>query len=224
MSFGTFATALQNSLKHLKIYLHESCPACWGTQLSCRWALKILSGNGWKTCSKVSTSCSWQLSGNQSWQTFPARSIEKNPIQPFWKWWRKARSTAFVFKVCCSSIQKFGVIHFQTGAQQNISCQSAVAPRRRARTAHRAHASVSAPRAARDPDNRGRRSDPLTAAGASVEMPSYHDGIFVVSTPSPSSTYLRWLPAPVRSRSSRPSSPRRPPWTPSSPSYSPRCP
>jgi hypothetical protein len=36
-----------------------------------------------------------------------------------------------------------------------------------------------------------RRSDPRTAVRASIEAPPYHDDIFVVSTPSPSSTYLR---------------------------------
>jgi hypothetical protein len=63
-----------------------------------------------------------------------------------------------------------------------------------------------------------------TAVRASVEPPLYHGGIFVVSTPSPSSAYLRWLPALVRARPSRPSSPCRPPWTSSPPSTSPSRP
>jgi hypothetical protein len=43
-----FCRVLQNSPKHLKIYLYESCPSCWWTQLSCRLAFPILSGKGWK--------------------------------------------------------------------------------------------------------------------------------------------------------------------------------
>jgi hypothetical protein len=78
--FRNFCRVLQNPPKHIKIYLYESCPACWGTQLSCGLAFQILSGKRWKTCSKVSTSCSWQLSGIQSWQALPAKSIEKNTI------------------------------------------------------------------------------------------------------------------------------------------------
>jgi hypothetical protein len=31
-----FCRVIQNSPKHLKFYLYESCPSCWGTQLSCR--------------------------------------------------------------------------------------------------------------------------------------------------------------------------------------------
>jgi hypothetical protein len=78
--FRNFCRVLQNSSKHLKIYLYGSCPACWGTQPSCRLAFQILRGKRWKTCSKVSTSYSRQLSGIQSWQALPAKSIEKNTI------------------------------------------------------------------------------------------------------------------------------------------------
>jgi hypothetical protein len=49
-----------------------------------------------------------------------------------------------------------------------------------------------------------RRSDPRAAVRASVETPPYHDGIFVVSTPSPPSAYLRSLPVLVRAMPSRP--------------------
>jgi hypothetical protein len=83
--FRNFCRVLQNSPKHLKIYLYESCPACWGTQLSCRLAFQILRGKRWKTCSKVSTSCSWQLSGIQSWQALPVKSIEKKQCRDFLK-------------------------------------------------------------------------------------------------------------------------------------------
>jgi hypothetical protein len=78
--FRNFCHVLQIPPKHFKIYLYESCPACWGTQLSCKLAFQILSGKAWKICSKVSISCSWQLSDIQSWQPFPTKSIEKNPI------------------------------------------------------------------------------------------------------------------------------------------------
>jgi hypothetical protein len=59
---------------------------------------------------------------------------------------------------------------------------------RRTRAAHRAD----------------RRSDPHAAVHASVETPPYHGGIFVVSTPSPPSAYLRSLPILVRAMPSRP--------------------
>jgi hypothetical protein len=49
-----------------------------------------------------------------------------------------------------------------------------------------------------------RWSDPRAAVRASDEALSYHGGIFVVSTPSPPSAYLRSLPAPVRAMPSRP--------------------
>jgi hypothetical protein len=48
------------------------------------------------------------------------------------------------------------------------------------------------------------RSDPRAAVRASVETPPYRGGIFIVSTPSPPSAYLRSLPAPVRALPSRP--------------------
>jgi hypothetical protein len=44
------------------------------------------------------------------------------------------RSTTFVFKILCTSIQTFGVIQFQTSAQQNKMCQARSAPRRRVAT------------------------------------------------------------------------------------------
>jgi hypothetical protein len=49
-----------------------------------------------------------------------------------------------------------------------------------------------------------RRSDPHAGVRASAEAPPYHGGIFVVSTPSLPSAYLRSLPAPVRAMPSRP--------------------
>jgi hypothetical protein len=48
------------------------------------------------------------------------------------------------------------------------------------------------------------RPDPRAAVRASVETPQYHGGIFVISTPSPPSAYLRSLPAPVRAVPCRP--------------------
>jgi hypothetical protein len=49
-----------------------------------------------------------------------------------------------------------------------------------------------------------RRSDPRAVVRASVETSPYHGGIFVVSTPSPPSAYLRSLPVLVRAMPSRP--------------------
>jgi hypothetical protein len=105
-----FCRVFQNSPKHFKIYLHKSCSSCWGTQLSCRLAFQIWRGEAWKTCSKVSIYCSRTQADIQSWQLFLANSVEKNPIQPFWKWQTVARSATFVFKVGSSFIQIFGVI------------------------------------------------------------------------------------------------------------------
>jgi hypothetical protein len=53
------------------------------------------------------------------------------------------------------------------------------------------------------PHQADRRSDPRAAVRASVETPLYHGGIFVVSTPSPPSAYLRSLPFLVREMPSR---------------------
>jgi hypothetical protein len=61
-------------------------------------------------------------------------------------------------------------------------------PSRRTHAAHRAD----------------RRTDPRAIVRASVEMASYHGGIFVVSTPSPPSAYLRSLSVLVRAIPSRP--------------------
>jgi hypothetical protein len=61
-------------------------------------------------------------------------------------------------------------------------------PLRRTRVAHRAD----------------RQSDPHASIRASVETSSCHGGIFVVSTPSLSSAYLRSLPVLVRAMPSRP--------------------
>jgi hypothetical protein len=61
-------------------------------------------------------------------------------------------------------------------------------PSRRTRAAHRAN----------------RRSDPRAAVRASVETSPYHGGIFVVSTPSPPSAYLRSQLVLVRAMPSRP--------------------
>jgi hypothetical protein len=44
------------------------------------------------------------------------------------------RSTTLVIKVLCTSIQIFGVIQFQTSAQQNNLCQARSTPRRRVAT------------------------------------------------------------------------------------------
>jgi hypothetical protein len=77
------------------------------------------------------------------------------------------RSPTFVFKVWYSSIQKFGVIRFQTGSQQNKFCQSVVASRRRARREHRARpppSSASAPEAA--PPEAARRPRPCLSPHA----------------------------------------------------------
>jgi hypothetical protein len=63
-----------------------------------------------------------------------------------------------------------------------------VSPSRRTCAAHRAD----------------RRSDPRAAVHASAEAPPYHGSIFVISTPSPPSAYLRSLPAPVRAMPSCP--------------------
>jgi hypothetical protein len=49
-----------------------------------------------------------------------------------------------------------------------------------------------------------RRSDPLSRRTCAVETPPYHGGIFVVSTPSPPSTYLISPPFLVRAVQSRP--------------------
>jgi hypothetical protein len=73
---------LQISPKHFKIYLYESCPACWGTQLSCRLAFQFFSGNWWKTWSTDSTSCLLKQSGIQSLATFFAKSVEKHTRRP----------------------------------------------------------------------------------------------------------------------------------------------
>jgi hypothetical protein len=78
--FRNFCRVLQNSPKHLKFYLWESCPSCWGTQLSCRLTFQIWRGKAWKTWPKVSMSCSWTCVGIQSWQLILAKSVEKNPI------------------------------------------------------------------------------------------------------------------------------------------------
>jgi hypothetical protein len=48
-----FCCVPQNSPKDFKIYLHESCPYCWGTQLSCRMAFQIWRGKLWKTPCKT---------------------------------------------------------------------------------------------------------------------------------------------------------------------------
>jgi hypothetical protein len=42
-----------------------------------------------------------------------------------------------------------------------------------------------------------RRSDGGVPAVCAATEDGYHSGIFVVSAPSSSSTYLRWLPAPT---------------------------
>jgi hypothetical protein len=73
---------LQISPKHFKIYLYESCPACWGTQLPCRLPFQILSGKGWKTWSTGSTSCSPRHGGIQCWQADSAKSVKKNTLEP----------------------------------------------------------------------------------------------------------------------------------------------
>jgi hypothetical protein len=80
--FRNFCCVLQISPKHFKIYFYESCPAYWGTQLSCRMAFQILSAKGWKTWSTGSTSCSPRPGGIQSWQAVPAKTIEKNTCKP----------------------------------------------------------------------------------------------------------------------------------------------
>jgi hypothetical protein len=59
-------------------------------------------------------------------------------------------------------------------------------------------------RLTRAPHRADRRSNPRAAVRASVETPPYHGGIFVVSTPSPPSAYLRSLPILVRAMPSRP--------------------
>jgi hypothetical protein len=48
-----FCRVPQNSPKHFKIYLYESCPSCRGTQLSCRMAFQIWRGKLWKTPCKT---------------------------------------------------------------------------------------------------------------------------------------------------------------------------
>jgi hypothetical protein len=83
--FRNFCRVLKNSPKHLKIYLYESCPLAWGTQLSCRLAFKNWKGKMWKTWSNDSTSCSPTHIGIQSWQASPAKSIEKKPHMAFVK-------------------------------------------------------------------------------------------------------------------------------------------
>jgi hypothetical protein len=76
---------LQNSPKHLKIYLWESCPVCRETQLSCRLAFPILSGKWWKTWSTASSSYLPKQSDIPSLATICAKSVEKNTMRPLWK-------------------------------------------------------------------------------------------------------------------------------------------
>jgi hypothetical protein len=75
------------------------------------------------------------MSGIQSWQFFCATSMDKNPIWHLGKLQVVVRSATFVFKAECTCIQKNEVFHFQTRAQRHELCQSAAAPRRRARDA-----------------------------------------------------------------------------------------
>jgi hypothetical protein len=77
--FQNFCRILQNSPKHLKIYLYGSCPAFWGTQLSFRLAFQILSEKRWKTCPKVSTSCSLQLSAYRVDKLAEQNLLRKTP-------------------------------------------------------------------------------------------------------------------------------------------------
>jgi hypothetical protein len=63
---------------------------------------------------------------------------------------------------------------------------------------------ASLPRRTRAAHRTDRRSDPRAAVRASAETSPYHDAIFIVSTPSPSSAYLRSLPVLVRAMPSRP--------------------
>jgi hypothetical protein len=51
--FRNFWRVLQNWPKHLKIYLQENCPVCWGTQLSCRLTFQILSGKDEKLAQMI---------------------------------------------------------------------------------------------------------------------------------------------------------------------------
>jgi hypothetical protein len=83
--FQNFCRVLQISPKHFKIYLYESCPVCWGTQLSCRLAFQILSGIWWKTWSTASISCSPEHGSIQSLAVICSKSVEKNTIRPLWK-------------------------------------------------------------------------------------------------------------------------------------------
>jgi hypothetical protein len=80
---------------------------------------------------------------------------------------------------------------------------------------------VSPPRRTCATHRADRRSDPRAAIRASVETPPYHNDIFVVSTLSPSSAYLRLLPVLMHAMPSRPTLAAPPPWTPSPPSISP---
>jgi hypothetical protein len=79
--FRNFCRVLEISTKHFKIYQYESCPVCRGTQLSCRLAFPVLSGNWWKTWSTDSSSCSLRHGGIPSWQAVPAKTIEKNTYE-----------------------------------------------------------------------------------------------------------------------------------------------
>jgi hypothetical protein len=83
--FRNFCRVLQISPKHFKIYQCESCPVCWGTQLSCRLAFQILSRNWWKTWSAVSISCSPEYGDIQSLAAFYAKSVERNTLEPLQK-------------------------------------------------------------------------------------------------------------------------------------------
>jgi hypothetical protein len=77
-----FCRVLQNSPKHLKFYLYESCPSCWVTQLSCRLAFQILSGKAWKIGSKGRIYCSVKLVDIQSWHLNFSLDLNPNHIRP----------------------------------------------------------------------------------------------------------------------------------------------
>jgi hypothetical protein len=98
--FRNVCRDLQISPKHFKISQYESCPGCRGTQLSCKLAFQILSGNWWKTWSTDSSSYSPKCGDIQSLAVICAKSVEKK------------HHTAFVKVVEGSEIYNFSIHHF----------------------------------------------------------------------------------------------------------------
>jgi hypothetical protein len=77
--FQNFCHVLRISPKLFKIHLYESCPACWGTQLSCRLAFPILSGNWWKPGQLVVPPVHRTMAAFKVCQQFMQNPLRKTP-------------------------------------------------------------------------------------------------------------------------------------------------